>query len=269
MSKLHELLAVDSSLKGQAGKTTADLKNTMEKKRHLFEQTLSTFYPDDVNKKSEIREQSEIQTTIVKEIEWLNNIVAKAIDIGYQIDHANTHAKANIVLEDGTVIAEKVPTTALLQLGHRIKEILDFIKQIPTLDPAKGYEPDTSLGDGTYKAREIVKIKTEKIEDYQVIVQATDKFPAQIVKVNKDIRIGEIREQAWSSLITPATKADLIARGEDLLRAVTKARSRANEQEIVVAEFKIGDKLLEYVFQPLNAKTNGRGGALTPKESAL
>jgi hypothetical protein len=57
MSKLYELLAVDSSLKGQAEKTRSELKNTFEKKRHLFTEKKVTFKPFDEGKTPVAEEQ--------------------------------------------------------------------------------------------------------------------------------------------------------------------------------------------------------------------
>jgi hypothetical protein len=55
----------------------------------------------------------------------------------------------------------------------------------------------------------------------------------------------------WSSLITPALKADLLERSEALFRAITQARSRANDIEVDAKSHKIGKVLLGYVFTPL------------------
>lgn len=252
MPKLHEILAVDASLKGQAQKTRLELQSTLEKKRHLFSQKLTVFTPVTEGGVSEIREQSDIQTTVKKEVSWISEIIEKAIDSSYSIDLANTTAKADIVLEDGSVLASGVPATALLQLEKRIKEVTEFVHSIPTLDPAKGFTLDPDTGDGIYKARDVVKDSTKKVEEFVVVVQPTKEHPAQTAKVTKDVKSGTIREQEWSSLITPALKADLITRAETLFRAVTQARSRANDSVVDVKTNKIGGKLLDYVFQPLS-----------------
>lgn len=118
MAKMHELLAVDANLKGQAQKTRLELQSTMEKKRHLFSEKLVTFTP---------------------------------------------------------------------------------------------------LAEG-------------------------------------DVKIGTIQELEWSSLITPALKAELLERSEAMYRAVTQARSRANEMEVDTKAHRIGKKRLDHVFQPLGLK---------------
>lgn len=251
MAKLHELLAVDSSLKGQAQKMRLDLQATLEKKRHLFAKKLVTFTPVTEDGKVETREQSDLQTTVKKEVEWLTGIIVKAIDSSYAIDTANTVAKADIVLEDGTIVAKEVPATALLQLEKRLKEVSEFIHAIPTLDPAKGFSLDKDTGDGIYKARNVEKDSTRKVEEFVVVVQPTKEHPAQTAKVTKDIKAGTILEQEWSSLITPSLKADLLTRSETLFRAVTQARSRANDSIVDTKTNKIGESLLGYIFKPL------------------
>lgn len=252
MAKLHELLAADASLKGQAQKMRLDLQNTLEKKRHLFAQKLSTFTPLAEGAATETREQSDIQTTVKKEVSWLSGILVKAMDSSYAIDVANTQAKADITLEDGSVLASGVPATALLQVEKRLKEVSEFIQSIPTLDPAKGFAEDNSMGEGIYKARDVVKSSTSKVSEPLVLAPATDKHAAQVQLVTKDVKIGTILEQEWSSLITPALKAELLERAESLYRAVVQARSRANDSVVDVKSSKIGNSLLDFVFKPLN-----------------
>jgi hypothetical protein len=249
MAKLHELLAVESNLKGQAEKCRTDLQATFANKRHLFQEKLVTYTPDGENQQAETREQSSIQTTVQKEIDWLNRIRVRHIDAAFAIDMANTQAKADIVLENGDILAKDVPATALLQLEKRIKESLEFVKVIPTLDPAKGFQQDDQREGGVYKAREVRKVSTQKRDKYITITPSTPQHPAQIAKETADERVGVILEQEWSSLITPVQKADYLERGEELLRAVSKARSRANGEEIDPTVNKIGGKLMDYIFR--------------------
>lgn len=252
MAKLHELLAVSSNLSGQYNHNRLDLQNTFEKKRHHFSEKLVTVKYSVEGMENEQREQTEIQTTVKQEVDWISAFFAKAVDSAFAIDLANTQAKADIVLESGDIVAKGVPATALLQLAKRVKEVLEFIKTIPTLDPAKGFQLDPAKPKGIFVAREVLKPTTKKVQQPLILAPATDKHAAQVQLVVEDVRIGTIHEQEWSSLITPAVKADLLDRGEMLLRAVQKARSRANDTDIDTTTHKIGKMLLEYVFQPLS-----------------
>lgn len=248
MSKLHELLAVGTNLENQANKTRADLMATFGNKRHLFEQKLVTFKSNEEGVAPVTEAQSDIQSTVSKELDWISGILAKDIDVGHQVDVANTTAKADIVTEDGTVIAKDVPATSLLQLEKHLNKFHELLVTIPTLDPAKGFSPDTTREKGVYKAREVNKSRTKKVNKPLVLAPATDKHPAQVQLVTEDVVTGTIQEQEWSALLTPALKGDLIERCEALTRAVKKARARANELDIDVAAHKIGGKLLGYVL---------------------
>jgi len=251
MAKLHQLLATDASLKGQAQKCRSELQTTLEKKRHLFEEKRTTFTSNEENAHPVTEAQQDIQTSVRSEVDWLSKIMVKALDASYAIDLANTQAKADIVLEGGNILAKDVPATALLQLEKRVREVQDFIRAIPTLDPAKGFKPDPDRGEGIYVAREVTKTRTRKDIVPLVLYAATDKHPAQVEKITKDVATGTILEQEWSSMITPSLKADLMQRSEELFRAIATARSKANEQEIDVKQNKIGESLLGYIYQPL------------------
>jgi hypothetical protein len=250
MSKLHELLATSSSTDAQAAKVTAELTNTFTKKQHLFGEKIVTTTPlaAEGAEPPTTEIQSTAQTTVTQELKWVSEIIAKALDVDYQIDVANTHAKAHIVLEDGTEIAKDVPATALLQLEKSLKKVQDLAIAIPTLDPAKGFTPDGNKGAGYFIARPVRKNKTKKINTVLTLAPATEHHPAQVSVFPEDVKVADVVENEWSSLITPSTKADIIDRTDQIIRAVKKARARANEQVIDTDTIRIGSKLLEYVF---------------------
>lgn len=245
MTKLHELLAVEGNLETQANKCRAELQNTFEKKRQLFEERRVTFYPFGENEKSVIETQLDLQTNVEKELKWVSEHIAKAIDAGYQLAKANTLAKADIILENGVILLKDVPATSLLELEKRITEIQQLAHHIPTLDPAKGFSKDENRG--VYVAREINKVRTKKTSKVLIKYEATKEHPAQTEVVSEDVPIGKITEQEWSGMITPLEKANILARIDSLIRSVRAARSRANEQE-VDRKASIGGILLEFIL---------------------
>jgi hypothetical protein len=249
MTKLHELLSVAGNLKSQADKTRTDLMETFEKKRHLFGEKVQSFTPILEGAQTVVESQSDLQSTVPKELSWIKSHLAKALDVQYQIAVANTEAHADVVLEDGISILKNLPATGLLELENRIQEIQALVVKVPTLDPAKGFEICTERGKGIFKAREITKPRTKKVTKVLVKYAATKEHPAQTELVNEDVVVGSILEQEWSGMITPAAKADMLDRCEQLQRAVKRARSRANEMEVDVASMKIGKVLLDYVFE--------------------
>lgn len=249
MSKLHELLAVSSNKKGQVEKILEDITTLFTKKPHLFQEKVTTFTPRIEDGVMLVEEQSDLQTTVAKELDWLGRHLATGIDLAYQISQANTSAKADIVLADGFVLLGGIPATALLELEKSIAAIQKVVAHIPTLDPAKGFELDTAKGSMVYKARTVEKARTKKVKKVLVKFPATKEHPAQTEVYDGEEVTGDIRVQEWSSLLTPAMKAKLLDRCEGLMRAVKQARSRANETEVDVKGTKVGSVVTSYLLK--------------------
>lgn len=247
--KLFELLVVEGQLKTQAQATRADLRNTFEKKRHLFEEKRKTFLSSEEGGGSVVEEQSDIQTTVPDELAWLAGIWTKVIDTSYAVAVGNTQARADVVLDNGAVLLTGVPATALLELEKRAAEMEEILKSVPTLDPAKGFKADPDRGANIYRARDVSKARTKKVEEFVVVVPATTEHPAQVAKVNKDVTTGTIQEQEWSALLTPADKGVLIERAEGLRRAIKAALHRANAVSMSETLPVCGEKLFGYVLK--------------------
>ncbi len=263
MPKLHELLAVEANFKAQADKTRAELMSTFEKKTHHFTEKTVSFRPFEEGHETVVESQLDLQTTVPQEIRWLSTFIIQSLDASRAIAEANTFAKADVVLEDGTVLLKDVPATSLLELTKRADELQHFVNAIPTLDPAKGFQPDPARGADVYKAREDKQVRTKKTNKVVVLYPHTEKHPAQVQVVDDVVPVGEITKLEWSGLITPAAKSQLLSRVEDFTRAVKKARSRANEAEIPKdnSTIKIGGVIYNYIF-------NGSGGGSNPSTQA-
>lgn len=247
--KLHELLAVATNLSNQATKCSGELAATFEKKRHLFEEAVSVFTPLAEGEKPVVESQSSIQSTVLKELGWISGVIAKDLDASLQIADANTKAKADIILESGEVLVEDVPATALLELEKSLQEILTLFSKIPTFDPSKGFSPDPNRGEGYYRAREVIKTRTKKTKRVLIKYDATQYHPAQTEVIDEDAPVGSLRQDEWSSLITPADKSLYLNRIDQLIRAVRAARSRANDQDVDKSK-KIGNALFNFVLNP-------------------
>lgn len=246
-TKLYELLAVEQQLKGQAKTTRTGLQDTFTKRGHLFEEVRSTYQPIAAGEEATVDVKKTIQTTVREELAWIAGILSKAMDTSLQVAHGDTVAMADVVLDDGTVLLTGVPATALLELDKRVAEVAELLKTVPTLDPAKGFVQDAAKGEDVFRAREIRRPKTQKRFQPLVLAPATDKHPAQVKEHWVDDLVGHTIDQEWSSLITPATKADMLARAEELRRSVVKALQRANDVE-VDREQACGAAIFGYVF---------------------
>lgn len=249
MPKQHELLAVEGQLKGQAEKARTDLKNTFQKKEHLFKEKRVTYRPLGEGGETKVEEQSDIQTTVMDELSWIASIWSPALDVAFQVAEVNTQARADVTLDNGKILLADVPTTALLELEKRAVEMQELIASIPTLDPAKGFKPDESRPRGIYKANEVEKQRTKKTFVPLVLAQATVEHPAQVKEGYEDRVVGSVLEQEWSSLLTPKTKGEMLERVEELRRALKTARQRANDIEVPKDKLKkCGSQLFGFVF---------------------
>jgi len=82
------------------------------------------------------------------------------------------------------------------------------------LDPVKRFVLDQKSGDDVYTSRLTENTRTQKAKKIYSLSPANDRFPANAQLVAEDIPIGTLREQEWSSMLTPASKADLINRAD-------------------------------------------------------
>ncbi len=251
LPKLHELLAVRPSLKVQAAKVLTDLANTFEKKRHHFTAKIKTFTPLGDDSPAKTEEELTLQTSVTKELAWLAPYLAKSIDAHYHIAVGNMAAQADILLDDGSVLAANVPASTLLELETFIDELRGFAEKIPTLDPALGFTPDATREAGVYVSRLIEKTRHQQQKRALVMYPATDKHPAQTQLIDEAVPVGTIREREWSSMLTPVAKGDILDRIEGLSRAIKTARAKANEAEVDTGK-KIGDALISYAFTTRN-----------------
>jgi len=203
------------------------------------------FTPNAEGTKPIIEEQSSLQTTVGKELDFLGKQLVELINISNVINCTNTVAKADVIV-GGTIVLKQVPATGLLELEKYLTAFKATVSAAPTLDPAKGFTPDLNQGPGVYKAREVTKTRTSKEKVTIELSKATDKFPANVQLIDKDVPTGTIRQNEWSGMLTPAGKAVILDRIENLTNAVKEACSRANSVEIIGE--KIGQDVLNYIL---------------------
>ena len=139
-------------------------------------------------------------------------------------------------------------------MESRLKLVREIYDNIPTLPPGGKWVPDQVEGDGVYfNENTKIKIKTAKTFEHRVLVPAQfpkegeggTSLPAQIEKWEEQKPVGEIKEQTWCGMISPAEKSRMLDRFDKLLRAVKKARQRANSVDVV--PINIGKTIFDYI----------------------
>lgn len=247
MTKMHELLAVETTVAGNYNRDLVETLHVLGKPAAFQKVTTTKTFMNDAD--SNLNEQNvvDITTTIPNRLKWFGNLASKYFDVQYQKDSTNQKAKADIILEDGTVLAKDVPATTLLlletKLGQDLRRVFDAI---PTLDSSVEWEYDKN--ESLYRTkRPIVTFATKKVFVPLVLAPATDKHPAQVKEGYEDRPVAKIERETLSGMISSAEKADLIERLDKVLAAVKKARQRANMTDVVNESSTLGSSLMNYI----------------------
>ncbi len=244
--QLHEVLAVFPSTKGAAAKILAETLKTFKDKKHLFGESLKTYrhlIENEAEHYKQPEEHSVMGTTVGQKLAHMAEFVGPFIDAGFQIDTTNTRAVAAISVQDLTLPA--LPATFLMQFDKRLGELRKIYDEMPTLDPKRKWTEDESRGDGVYTADVEVTHVTRKETKYEVVTEATEHHPAQIVKDVVVKRVGENTTKFWSGMVTPREKKGVIARLDVLQKAVKRALAEANRIDHSVD--KISEKVFKYI----------------------
>ena len=245
MSKLHETLAVEGSLKKVSDKLVKESIHTFSKESLFMgaERRLEMFADDAQN--SNTIERQHLTTTVDENLEYLIPHIAAHWDAVGQKNITNTVAVADIMV-GGAAIAKGIPATYLLDLEVKLAELRKLYEAIPTLAPGIEWQEDPNTGKGVFRAKHPDEtIKTEKTIKPVELSPATKEHPAQVDKVNETIPVGKYTTIRWSGMLTPAEKAARMDRIDQLANAVKRARQRANNVDVV--DFHIGETMMGFI----------------------
>lgn len=249
MPKLHEVLAVDSDLAETAKKIAAEALVTFQKKADHFFGMIKRLEMFDESRKQEeqgAQESKELVTTVQEKVDYVAEHIIRHLDCLAQKESTNQVAQADVELEDGSKLLDTVPATLLLSLENKLALFRKVYEGIPTLAPGLEWAEDPSQREGVYKStHDITRHKTEQTFKSKILVQPTKEHPAQIEKWTEQVPIGNFITTQWSGMVSPARKSELLGRIDSLLRAIKKARMRANSTEVVKKS--IGKVIFDYI----------------------
>ena len=248
LPKLHELLAVENDLETTAKKIMGEASVTFLKKQEHFLGYRKSLRMFDEHRKQEeeaATESKALVTTVDEKLDYVLQVVGKYYDAILQKEATNQTAVADLVV-DGHVLVENAPATWLLGMESRLKTLRTVFESVPTWAPGVDWIPAPEQGKGIYKAAEPVKAdKTEKVPAHKVFVPATEHHPAQIEKWVENVRVGVFTTEKWISSWSPSQKSEAMARLDKLIRAVKRARQRANSTPIV--KKKAAKNIIDYL----------------------
>lgn len=233
MTQLHELLAVEGDLRGEAKLVKEEARIEFTKRTEHFRGTLKRLEMYDEDRKSEeLEERTELTSTVKQKLDYISKALSRFWDLKLQKETSNQEAKADLVI-DGQTFISNLPVTFLLSMEEELKQFRKVCEEIPTLQAGIEWKIDELVGDDVYQTvYPIVKHKTEKTIQHKVLVQPTKEHPAQVREWSEDKPVGNYITHQWCGMISSAEKSALLGRIDKMIRAFKKARQRANTQEV-------------------------------------
>ncbi len=246
-AKLHEILAVESSLEKVSRNLTAEAIKTFGKDNLFkgFTKRLEMFHEDDKN----LNETSnlKLETTVDENLKYVIKNISKYWDSVLLKDSTNQVAKADIILIDGTILAKNVPATFLLGLETKLGDLRKLYDSIPTLPPGIRWRLDELEREGVYlNEDDDVSFKTETKTHFQETSPATEHHPAQIIALKEVKNVGKYITAHLSGMVSSLELSKRKSRFDEVFLAIKKARMRANNVDVVVTE-KVSVNILNYI----------------------
>ncbi|GAG83367.1 unnamed protein product, partial [marine sediment metagenome] len=151
-----------------------------------------------------------METTVDKKLKYTINSIVNYIDAFSQKEATNQDAKADVVIDDITIVKD-VPATLLLGLEKRLNGWRDLFASIPTLTTGVEYVRDPTLGENIWKQKHSKEtLRTSKTFQYKVLVEATKEHAAQIERWEEQIPVGKYIESSWAGVLSSGEKYELL-----------------------------------------------------------
>jgi hypothetical protein len=247
MGKLNQVLAV---VKGEKEKTYQNLTKAHHglQKVQMLAGISKTYKPKDEDGDKYPDESTRVQTKAHRAIEQTEDVLGGYWDLVATRDWANTHAKADIVLHQGTeheqVVLKDVPASYLLWLEKELRDMYTFVSKLPVLSTDEEWEFDQNVD--CYRSKSFESTKMKKIHRPLVKYEATKEHPAQVDMVQEDQIIGYWTTTKFSGALPAERVEQLKTRVRDLQKAVKFARERANSTD--VTQQRVAHKIFGYLF---------------------
>jgi hypothetical protein len=254
---LHELLAALGDSQKRSDLAQQEAKETFTKRAGHFRggvKTLTLLADTEEARAIEkaSAEHGAVTTSVAAKLRYLNKPVTSWWNACLQKEATNQEAKADLVVS-GKTIASDLPAGFLLAMERELKQFRSVLEEIPTHEPGKTWVPtsDVVAQDGSKEifknAVPTVRPKEKKVLKPVEMSPATKEHPAQVQAVNEVETLGTFEIVEYASTVSPAAKSDMLARVSELLKAVKKARMRANQTPVVKKA--VGSALFRYILE--------------------
>lgn len=243
MTQLHQILAKDKDTKAHLNRVVTDYYHTAQK-APLFSGMVKTYQPNTEDGDMLPAESVLVQQRTGNLVDDLHAAFTRLFNLRATIDVTNLQAMAPVVI-NGITMTASLPTTHLLFLEKQVNDIATIVEKLPTLDPAQIWHWNDL--DAVWQTEEIRTARTVKVEEFVTVAPATEKHPAQVAKMAKDVQAGIWTTRKLSGAIPATQKAALLARIAEVKSAVKVAITVANSTNVQEAT---SGEVLDYIFRP-------------------
>lgn len=241
-AKLNQVLAIEKGVKSKAHSVLTQIHHRLQKPGLLMGQA-RTYAPLDEEGMTFPPESQRVQLRVSDAFQDARSALRELFDVTAQKDFANCSARADVVVDGKTVVAQ-APVTFLLFLEKQLTDVRTLITKTPTLDSDVEWSYDDNKG--LYRSEATETTKTKKVQKPVVLYPATPEHPAQTQLVTEDVVIGKWTTVRHSGALPMDQKAQMLLRVNKLLDAVKFARESANSAE--APRQSVGDSVLGFVF---------------------
>ena len=242
MAKLNQIIAIEKGTKSQSFAELTEAHQALQKPA-LLSGIARTYQPKDEEGERFPPESTRVQMKAEEVIRKTVDVLTKLFDVTATKDWTNCKARADVVVDGNTLLAQ-VPATYLLFLEKQLVDMHTFVKKLPVLDASETWSFDASAD--CWATEPVQTVKTKKIPRNHVKAEATEKHPAQVEVYYEDVVVGNWRTVKFSGALPAQRVNELLARVEKLQEAVKFAREEANSIE--ADEQKVGEKVFQYLF---------------------
>ncbi|HZM79574.1 MAG TPA: hypothetical protein VFC19_27905 [Candidatus Limnocylindrales bacterium] len=243
MPKLNQIIAVEKGVKSKSYAELTDAHHAVQK-APLLSGIARTYQPKDEEGEQLPPESTRVQVRTEEVLRGIAATLTKLFDVTATKDATNCVARANVVVDDQTLLAD-VPVSYLLFLEKQLTDLHTFIRKLPVLDAAESWTFNESAD--CWSTDPVRTIRTKKVPRNHVKAEATEKHPAQVEVYYEDIAIGYWTTVKFSGALPAKRISEVLERVEKLQQAVKFAREEANGTEAV--DRKVGEKVFGYLFR--------------------
>jgi hypothetical protein len=244
-ARLNQILAVLKAVKPQ-NIAKIDEIDKMLQKPELFNGMHRVYQKKNEDGDDLPAESKKVQRTVKDELRKAIALTTEYWNLTAVREWTNCVAKADVKLDDGTVILSGVPASYLLFLEKQLTDFRTLVARAPLLDASEDWTLDPNSG--LHKSNEIKTHKTQKQPRVLRLTPTTVEHPGTSQVYMDDVLVGHWHTTRQSGAMRKPDQEWALGRIDQLLQAVKKAREEANGHQVVETP-KIGELVFDFLME--------------------